>query len=159
MDEDEYSAEIHEQILAYGLKPVQISADVSLTGIYKKEGAWREQDKVVVVKSITEQGVDPLKDICNQVQEIVDDQLDVGAPRAFSSGPAVCYLLLLAPSVSSQMEIYVQEGHDVKVPNSRVYPILADLEEERLVYRELSFSERMYIGKAEEAAEKIFQLH
>ena len=166
MNKREYINTVHEQLQAYGYEPTDTQSDNSIERLYINKNIEDNWTYVTAVTEIEEDGVAPVRNASNQAREMIKSQIDLNAgfvnPEA---NRAFAYLLLLPPSISEQMEIYVEEGHNtrdadtVASTKSWLYPILVDVEGERIVYRQSKGLKKLFLNfTLEREVEKLFQI-
>lgn len=166
MNKEQYLATVHEQVQAYGYEPLNVPASSPVEEVYlHPDKGSRKWKYVVAVMEIDEAGVGQVREASEKAREAVKSHVEVEISFWKKSERVLCYLLLVPPSVTDQMEIYVEEGHKtidadgINRAESWLYPVLVDFDNERLVYRESSGLRKLYLKKAlHEQVEELFQI-
>lgn len=167
MSEEGYLEIVHEQIQAYGYIPVEPPSESPVEALYLNEGkgsdSWKD---IVSIMKIQEEGVAKVREASNKTRDAIKACVEINANFwRHDSDRVVCFLLLICPSISEQMEMYVEEGHETLDGDTPIetktwlYPILVDLNDERLVYRESTGLKKLFLHYVlSREVEKLFQI-
>lgn len=168
MIKDQYLETVKEQVQAYGYEPTQLPPECPVEALFINEdkGGGRSWKAIVAVMELDEASVGHVREASNTAREVIRKEVGVKRRTWKDRGDrALVYLLLIPPSISEQMEIYVEEGHKtlggdpINQADTWLYPILADLENDRLVYRESAGIKKIFLQYAlGNEVQRLFQI-
>lgn len=170
MDEEQYLTTVREQRQAYGYEPVDAPAELSAESLYIKREKKTGSYYFVSIVKLDDEGVAPIREATKNLRQVVTTPTErtgawPGVANIDNRSSFCCLPLLLPPSITAQMEIYIEEGHDIfggdrwYAADGTTFPVLVDVENDRLVYRESTGIKKWaYQNSFGKIVEKIFQV-
>lgn len=157
MDVEGYAEQVHEQVQAYGFKPLEPPIEISSDSVYqatKTRLGLIKQEKYVSITTTTEESVEPVRKAAQELREAGREH------NGTSVRLPIHYPLIVSTSVTESMEIFIEEGCNFYDGTSVLYPIIADVSTDTLLYKDITEIDKLMTGHfgLREEAKKLFQL-